>query len=111
MTWIVMTASGQVKGRARQFGTYRRVAVVNVRYDLAWHGATHPAMISERARGVVKAHGADRSVIDLGTHSVGKTERCAYRGALTRAEEIAQRLNNAAPSALSTELMTFGGSA
>jgi hypothetical protein len=107
MTWIVMTASAKPRGN---FGTYRRVAVVHVRYDMAWWGRA-PAMISTRARGVFAPHGADRAIIDLGSHSVGKTARCAYRVALERAEGIAQRLNNTAPEALPAELMTYGGSA
>jgi hypothetical protein len=111
MTWIVMTASAKVKGRAKQFGRYRRVAVVHVRYDMAWPNTLGPAMISTRARGVFAPHGTDRAIIDLGSHSVGKTARCVYRVALERAEGIAQRLNNTAPEALPAELVTYGGSA
>lgn len=111
MTWVVMTSSAQVKGRARQFGTYRRVAVVNVRYDLAWSPATYPKMISERAIGVIKPAGARSGIIDLGAHSVGKTEKCAYRRALRDAEERAARLNNSHPDSLPAELFTWGGSA
>ena len=104
--WIVQTSSGQVKGKARQFGTYRRVAVICTHY---W--APGASMISERSRDIWCPRGARSGVIDLGTHSVGKTERCAYRRALARAEEIAHRLNNAQPDALPQDLWTWGGSA
>ena len=73
---IVMTSSAHVAGTARRFGRYRNVAVVEV------EAGAQPAMISERARGVV------RIVRHFGTCSVGKTERCEYRRALAEAEAL-----------------------
>ena len=105
MTWKVMTASAHVSGKARQYGRYRRVAVVSV-----VHGC-EPAMISERAKGVFRPLGAPSAIIDLGSHSVGKTAKCAYQQALRRAEDICRQLNNAQPTALPTELWSWGGSA
>jgi hypothetical protein len=73
---IVMTSSARVAGKARRFGTYRNVAVVEV------EAGSQPAMISERARGVV------RIVQHFGALSVGSTERCAYARALREAESL-----------------------
>jgi hypothetical protein len=99
--YIVMTACAKMPGSCR--GTYRRVAVLNVLsydYNRDWR----PAMISDRARGVYR-------VIDLGHHSVGKTERCAYQRALARAEQMAHDLNAAGDAATVEDIIGAGGSA
>lgn len=79
--YVVKTAAAQMPGSC--WGVYRRVAVLEV------ERGTVPAMISERARGVV------RVVETWEKLNVGKTERCAYRVALREAEELAARLNAA----------------
>lgn len=79
--YIVMTAAAAMP--ATCWGKYRRVAVVEVEQGAAW-----PAMISERARGVV------RIVATWERRNVGTTERCAYARALTEAQELADKLNN-----------------
>lgn len=86
-TWIVMTSSAQVHGRARQYGRYRNVALVRLTDDYAAAGK-RPTMISQRAQGVVR-------IIHLGAHSVGTTERCAYRRALADAQARIAALNAA----------------
>jgi hypothetical protein len=99
--YIVMTSKAAMPGSCR--GNYRRVAVVQVlSYD--WNRGIQPKMISERARGVYR-------VIDLGHHSVGKTERCAYQRALVRAQAMAADLNNARDQATVEDLIGAGGSA
>ncbi len=82
MTYIIMTASAKVSGKARQFGRYGHVAVVEVETP-----DTMPAMISERARGVV------RIVWDSGACSIGKTEKSAFARAKAHATEMAATLN------------------
>lgn len=63
------------------WGRYARVAVLEVEVG------THPTMISERARGVV------RIVETWEKLNVGTSERCAYQRALAEAEELAADLN------------------
>ena len=78
--FIVMTAAAKVSGAAKR-GTYKRIAVVEA------EGDTIPAMISERAKGLV------RIVQTWERLSVGKTDRCAYAVALVEAGELAALLN------------------
>jgi hypothetical protein len=85
--FIVMTACAKVRGKARRFGRYRHVAVCEV------EAGQCPAMISERARGMV------RIITDSGPVSEGKTDRCAYACALREAQEMARELNAARASA------------
>jgi hypothetical protein len=73
---IIMTSSAHVAGKARKFGRYRNVAVVEVEVG------KRPAMISTRARGLV------RIVWHSGSRSVGKTDKCQYEIALKYAKEI-----------------------
>ena len=80
--FIVMTASAQVSGNARKFGHYRHVAVVEVETP-----ETIPAMISVRAKGVI------RIVWDSGACSVGTTKRSAFYRANIEAEALAAKLN------------------
>lgn len=81
--YVVMTAAAHVAGQARTYGTYRRVAVVEVTAGFAGR----PAMISERAKGVA------RIVQDYGACNVGTTERCEYARRLADAEALAARLS------------------
>lgn len=85
--FIVMSASAPVKGKARKFGRYYRVAVVEITEDWARHGM-RPAMISERARGVV------RIVKDYGSHNCGKTVKSAFYRTMKEAKEYAKKLNS-----------------
>jgi hypothetical protein len=78
--FIVMTSSAKVSGRAKQFGRYRNVAVLEI------EPGTRPAMISERARGV------RRIVWRSGAVSVGKTDKCAYARAQREAESLVATL-------------------
>ena len=99
MMYIVMTSSAHMPSSCR--GTYRRVAVVQLdQYFTA--NNLRPAMISDRAKGVLR-------VRDLGKHSVGKTERCAYARTLKEAEALAYALNNTATT--EEAQWTWGGSA
>lgn len=82
--YLVMTSSAQVKGKARMYGRYRNVAVVEVMTNF-----DRPKMISERARGVV------RIVRHWGSCSVGTTKRCQYEVALAEANELCAQLNAA----------------
>lgn len=83
--FIVMTASAKVAGKARQFGRYAHVAVVEVEAP-----GVVPAMISDRAKGVV------RIVTDSGACSVGKTAKSAFAVAKANADALAAKMNAAA---------------
>ena len=78
--FIVLTAAAKVSGAAKK-GHYKRIAVVEA------EGDTVPAMISERAKGLV------RVVQTWERLSVGKTDRCAYAVALVEATALAASLN------------------
>jgi hypothetical protein len=79
--FIVMEASAKVAGKARQFGRYIHVAVCEV------EDGTTPAMISERAKGMV------RIVWDSGAVAVGKTERSAAHRARAEAAAMCAEMN------------------
>lgn len=99
--YVVMTSAANIPSSC--WGRYRRVAVVDVLY-YDWNRGIKPAMISERAKGVYR-------LIDLGNHSVGKTDRCAYKRALARAEAMARELNAAGDPATVENIIGAGGSA
>lgn len=81
-SYIVMTAAEPQRGR--KWGEHKRVAVVEIE-----EGA-RPAMISERARGVVR-------IVELWEGlRVGRTERSQYARALAEAEALCARLNEEA---------------
>lgn len=80
MAYIIQTASAKVAGKARKFGRYRHVAVLEVE-----DGIEFASMISTRAKGV------RRIVWDSGAVSVGKTDKCAYAKAMAEAREILAR--------------------
>ena len=71
----LITAAAQMPQSC--WGTYRRIAIVQVE-----SADTEPAMISERARGVIQI------VATWEKLNVGKTDRCAYAKALKEAEEM-----------------------
>jgi hypothetical protein len=99
--YIVMTAAAKMPSSC--WGNYRRVAVVKVlTYD--YNRGNGPKQINSQ-------HKACLRVVDLGHHSVGKTERCAYAQALKRAKELAYRLNNARDLATVDDIIGAGGSA
>jgi hypothetical protein len=100
--WIVMTASAQMPARCK--GRYRKIALVQLSQHYTAHGL-RPHAISHHARGVLR-------IVQLGSHHVGLTDRCAYARALARAEEMCADLNNT-PSVMAGDdlLMTLGGSA
>ena len=52
-----------------------------------------------------------RAVIHMGHFNVGRTLRDAYSRALAEAQRRADILNNLAPQAQATEVVTWGGSA
>ena len=95
MSFIVMTASARMPSSC--WGHYRRVAVIEMDDD--WLAVQRmrdviegrrprrgPAMISERARGVV------RIVATWERRHVGSTERCAYIRAIGEAQSLIDRL-------------------
>ena len=84
--FVVMTASAHVPSSWKWYGTYRRVAVVETDLEPPFM----PAMISDRAKGVV------RVVQTWERLNVGKTERDAYSKALAEAGEFATFLNDRA---------------
>lgn len=78
--YIVQTAAAAMPSSC--WGVYRRVAVLEV-HD----GVQHVAMISPRARGVVRVVHTQEKL------NVGKTARCAYEKALAWATAYAAELN------------------
>lgn len=81
-TYVVKTSSAHMPNSC--WGTYRRVAVLEVEPGLA---ADDVRMISERARGV------RRIVETWERRNVGKTDRCAYRVAVAEAEALVSQLH------------------
>lgn len=99
--WIVMTSAAQMPQNC--WGRYRNVALVKL--DQRFTALDlRPAMISARARGVLR-------VRHLGHFHDGRTTRCACSQAVARAEALAVELNNAEPIAEAATLATWGGSA
>jgi hypothetical protein len=78
-TFVVLDKAAKMPGTC--WGIYRRVAVLEVT-----QGAI-PAMISRRARGVV------RVVATWERCNVGKTDRCAFSKARAEARALAAQLN------------------
>lgn len=77
--YIVMTSAARMPVSC--WGKYRNVAVVET------DGTCIPAMISERARGLI------RIVKYWGPCNVGVTERCCYNRCLAEAHDLADQLN------------------
>ena len=78
MPYQIMTSSERMPSNCR--GRYRRVAVVETETE------DRPAMISPRARGVI------RIVQEWRDLNEGKTDRCAYQRALAEAEQLLHQL-------------------
>jgi len=85
--FIIKTSAACMPGSC--WGQYRRVAVLEVEA-----GVESVAMISERARGVVRVVETweRRNVGPIAKR--GERGRCAYSRALMEAEELAEQLNN-----------------
>lgn len=79
MPYQIMTANESMPSSCR--GQYRRVAVVETETD------ERPAMISKRARGLV------RIISDYRRLNVGSTENCAYERALAKAKAELNKLS------------------
>ena len=78
--YIIQTASAKMPNSC--WGEYRRVAVIEVE-----DGVTSVAMISKRAKGVI------RVVETWEGLNVGTTKRCAYERALSAARILVRELN------------------
>lgn len=84
--FIVLTAS--TTPAVNCWGKYQRVALVEL--DGTLPEGARPKMISERARGIARIH---RTWENL---NVGSTARCAFRRALSEAQELCSVLNQSA---------------
>ena len=102
MVAIVVTKSASMPSSCR--GNYRKVAVVDVPYWLAWDKNWQPREISERCKDIL------RVIRNYGPQSVGKTERCAYQQAIKAATALAAEYNNSRDVA-TAELLISTGSA
>lgn len=81
--YIFITKTPQLSGRAREFGrNYRKMAILKVQ------AGTRPAMISERARGVVR-------ICDVAVLHVGKTDRSYGFREMARMKAKVEELNMA----------------
>jgi hypothetical protein len=78
--YIVMSSASKMPNSC--WGSYRHVAIVLT------DGATRPAMISTRARGVRKI------VHETAPQHVGSTDRCAYQIALAAAHRAVALRNS-----------------
>lgn len=88
--YIVMERSAPVSGRARDYGPYKYLAVVEL--DPQWVSENpncEPRMISTRARGVKRIVCESSSV-----WAGGKTERSQYHQIKAEFNALADRLNN-----------------
>lgn len=99
--YVVTSASAAMPSSCK--GQYRHVRVVKVCY-YDWVRGQRPKSIRDKQ--VLQV------ISDTGPHNVGKTERCAYQRALKRANELAQRLNNAPEEKDAAQIiLEAGGSA
>lgn len=79
--YIIMDKQAYMPASAKS-SSYRKVAVVEVEDDFDGE----PAMISNRARGVIR-------IVDIWDRVYkGKTSKCAYARALHEAEELLETL-------------------
>lgn len=106
--WIVMTSSAKMPNSC--WGQYRNVALVHINQEYTANGK-QPKIISERARGVVRLSTMRSAVIHMGHFHFGRTLRSAYHRAFAEARRRATVLNNLAPQAQASEIVTWGGSA
>jgi hypothetical protein len=100
MVAIVVTKSAAMPSSCK--GHYRKVAVVDVPYWLAWQKDFQPREISERCKEVL------RVIRNYGPQSVGKTERCAYQRTIKAATELAHEYNNSRDMATAEQLISTG---
>jgi hypothetical protein len=100
MVAIVVTKSAAMPSSC--MGNYRKVAVVDVPYWLAWQKDFQPREISERCKEVL------RVIRNYGPQSVGKTERCAYQRTIKAAQELANEYNNSRDMATAEQLISTG---
>ncbi len=84
--YIVMTASQHINFPRR----IAKAALVLIETDELPEGRTVPAMISERARGVVEITELHEKL------NVGKTGRCAFSRCVAELEQRASELNSIA---------------
>jgi len=99
---IVMTASAKpVKSRGMSFGNYRKIAVVQLTQEYTAQNK-RPAMIADRARGILKV------VWKRDRLHVGKTAKCEYSRALAEAKAYAAQLNNLGDMADARSLIAPG---
>lgn len=82
--FVVQTASAAMPGSC--WGQYARVGVLEV------EKGTKPAMISKRAKGVVRIVETWEK-LNVGKAGMAGGGRCAYSKALAEAEELAAQLN------------------
>lgn len=101
--WIVMTSSAAMPSSCK--GHYRNVALVELKCSWDYPEHNRPSRIDSRDRKIAR-------VRHWGAHNVGKTDRCAYKRTLARAERLAQELNDAQDEDGVAEVWaTWGGSA
>lgn len=95
--FVYMESSPALKGRAKKFGArYRRMAVVEYDPALLPEGATRPARIDERAKGVVQ-------IVSETIASVGKSPRSFGYSRRAELQEEARRLDLRAVAAANLE--------
>lgn len=86
MTYVLMTASPQLKGKAKKFSrNYLKFAVVEL--EPGFEGL--PKMISDRALGV-------RRIVSVETEYVGETDRSYGYRQFKAAQELVDQLNGKA---------------
>lgn len=93
--WIVMTASAHMPQSCK--GRYRKIALVELKSSWDARPYNQPKAIDSRNSKIAR-------IIQMGNHSVGKTERCAYARVLKEAERRASELNNAPTPEAGAEL-------
>lgn len=99
---IVMTASAKpVSKNGMSFGNYKRVAVVQLTQEYTAQGK-RPAMISDRAKGILKI------VWKRDRVHVGKTDKCEFSRVLADAKAYAKQLNDVRDIADTRTLITPG---
>lgn len=102
MPYIVMTRSAKVRGKAKNYGPYRHSAVVELEPQWAVENPDRePAMISDRAKGVL------RIVRDTGGLYAGGKHRDAHGDARAICIALADHLNRLERAAFANEPITI----
>jgi hypothetical protein len=99
--YVVVTAAAKMPSSVR--APYRRVAVVELNQHYTSHNL-RPAMISHRARGVVR-------VVRTWERLHARGSNTAYARALKEAEALAWQLCNVRDMATAEDIIGAGGSA